>query len=77
VVECRDVASFIDHRFDGCDLLWRSVVHDRTIKSAVVIKLFTAEPVTANQEDKDGMGNCTDRTDDRSVGDSSMVDTAL
>ena len=77
MVRRRDVASFIDNRFDGCDLLWRGVVHDQRIKAAVVIRLFTAERVTANQEDKDGMGKCTDRTDDRSVGDSSMVDTAL
>ena len=77
MVRRRDVASFIDYRFDGCDLLWRGVVHNQRIKTAVVIRLFTAEPVTANQEDKDGMGNCTDRSGDRSVRDSSLVDTAL
>ena len=49
MVQCRDVASFIDNRFDDCDLLWPGVFHDRTIKTTVVIRLFTAELATAKE----------------------------
>jgi hypothetical protein len=54
---CRDVASFIDDRFDNCDLLWGGVIHDRTINAAVIIstqlsKIVAAGLVMANQEDK-------------------------
>jgi NADH:ubiquinone oxidoreductase subunit H len=46
------MASYTDNRFGDCDLLWPGVFHDRKIKTAVVIRLFTAEPATANQEHK-------------------------
>jgi hypothetical protein len=47
VVLCRDVASFIDDRFDNCDLLWGGVIHDRTINAAVIISTQLSKIVAA------------------------------